>query len=174
MKSMHAFLLLAASMAATPPAFNLPESAARALRQQLEQMTDAALREDDDAVVRAMYPRVVQAMGGTAQARRQVEAARLGVKSDGATVLSSKVGAIRGCAKARKQIQCVVEGTLVMRVAGGRLHVETDTVAFSGDGGANWTFFAGGQDPAALRAALPELSLSLPLRPRSPPKFERE
>lgn len=171
-------LLLAVTLTASPPpkagVFTLPEAASRTLREQLARMNEAAVRADDAAVVRSMYPRVVQAMGGRTEAQRKVEKTRLSMNSDGATILSATVGEVRGCAKAGKQIQCVVEGTQVIRVSGGRLLAETETLAFSSDDGAHWTFLGGGQDPAVLRAALPELSSVLPLRPRSAPKFERD
>jgi len=167
-------LALAASLMATPAAFTLPAPAANALRQQLERMNAAALRDDDDAVVKSMYPKLVQAMGGSAQARKKVEEMRLGIKADGAVALSAKVGAIRGCDRVRKQVQCVVEGTQVIRVTGGRLFVGTETIAFSDDGGARWTFLSGGQDPEVLRSMFPELSPGLPLRPSVPPRFESD
>jgi hypothetical protein len=98
----------------------------------------------------------------------------MSMKSDGATILTATVGEVRGCAKAGKQIQCVVEGTQVIRVSGGRLLAKTETLAFSSDDGAHWTFLGGGQEPAVLRETLPELSPMLPLRPRSTPSFERD
>lgn len=171
---LHSFLVVALATGSPQGGhFALSEAAAVVLRQQLQQMTDAAQQGDDAAVVRFMYPRVVEAMGGRAAAEQQVEATRRGLSADGAEVASVTVGGIRGCARARKQIQCVIEGAQEIRVSGGRLRAQTETLAFSSDGGKHWTFLSGGQDPATLRAMLPELDRALPIRPRAKPTFER-
>ena len=170
-------LLVVAAIATAAPAsgaYELPEAAARALREQAHQMTDAALNEDDAAVVRHMYPRVVQAMGGAEQAQRRVEAARLGIKRDGASVVSATYGSVRACARVPAQVQCLLAGKQVIQIGGGRLLQDTETLAFSADGGKSWTFLSVAQEPASLRAALPELSPSLPLRRQPAPVFERE
>lgn len=171
---LHSFVLVVALGTGSPQGtFALSEAAAVVLRRQLQQMTDAAQRGDDAAVVRFMYPRVVQAMGGRAAAEQQVEAARRSLSADGAEVASVTVGDIRGCARARKQIQCVIEGAQEIRVSGGRLRAQTETLAFSSDDGKHWTFLSGGQDPATLRTMLPELDRALPIRPRAKPTFQR-
>jgi hypothetical protein len=154
--------------------FTLSEPAKQALREQAQQMMDAAKKEDDAVVLRFMYPKVVEKMGGIEQTRKMVEAARLSMKKDGATLISTAIGDIRGCEKVDAQFQCVIEGTQVIRISGGRLASQTEMLAFSDDGGKNWTFLHGGQDPKVLRTNLPELSPNLPLRAEQQPKFEKD
>jgi hypothetical protein len=153
--------------------FTLSKAAEQALREQAKQMADAAQREDDAAVVRFMYPKVVKIMGGEEQARKKVEAARLSVKTSGGSIISTATGDIRGCVKAPEGIQCVLDGNQIMRISGIRLNTSTETLAFSSDDGGHWTFLNGGQGPEALRKNLPELSPDLPLRKQAEPKIEQ-
>jgi hypothetical protein len=167
-----ALLVFTAAVLLAAEKFTLPEAAKQALREQAQQMMDAALRDDDAALVQRMYPKVVEKMGGPEKARKIIEASRQNLKNEGATVISSTIGDIRECKEIKTQIQCVIDGTQVMRISGGRLVTQTETLAFSDDDGKHWTFFNGGQDPEALRRNLPELSPDLPLRKQLPPKFE--
>lgn len=160
--------------AARPPArpVELPEAAARALREQLQAMNDAGRRGDRAALVAAMHPRIVQELGGRQRAMEQLAELEKGMKAQGAVVEEAKVKGVRACVRAGNQLQCLVEGTQLIRVPGGNLRGETETVAFSDDGGRRWTFVASGQSPEALRQGLPELAPELPLRDVPPPRFE--
>jgi hypothetical protein len=164
--------MLTVLLVAGAQSFTLPEAAARSLRQQFDQMSQAALRKDDGAVVKAMYPPVVRGMGGEAQVLRMLEDARHEIEAGGGVITSTLV-AIRKCARQSAQIQCLLHGKQIIRVPEGRLESDTATLAFSDDGGVRWTFVDAGQD-RRIRKALPEVSPDLPLRRQPPPRLQAE
>jgi hypothetical protein len=147
-----------------PAAWELPPDEVEGLRAQLGQMHAAARSGDFARVVKFTYARVVQGFGGPAGALRAMARMREQMAADGAEIYRSEVApAAPACVRAGERVQCVVGGAHYVRVAGKEYRGETQTLAFSEDGGRHWTF-ASVVDPTSVRTELPEVSPDLPLR----------
>lgn len=167
-------LAFAVALAApAPAAAPLSAKAESALRAQTTRLFDAWIRGDDEEFVRSLYPGLVRALGGSPRAVETIRSQRAQLAQAGFSTTTSTVGKVRSCVRVAKELQCVVEGSQVMRTPKGRLTVQTATIAFSKDGGVRWTFLSISSDDD-VRKTFPEVSAELPLALDEAPQLEPE
>jgi len=92
------------------------------------------------------------------------------MKKEGALLLSMDAKEPTACARAAKQLQCLLPEIMVAAIQGGRLRSESELLAVSYDEGKTW-FFIDAHNPEDLRRLLPEVSKLLPLHGRKKPEF---
>jgi hypothetical protein len=138
-----------------------------AARDHADKCAQAVIREDFDQLVKYMYPKAVEKIGG----KEKVIAVIQQTKKLGMTPKAASIGEIPEIKESHGQQFAAVPETIEFSTAGGSLRMESTMLGISDDGGRNWTFIDSAGSPAnakLIHELVPNLPSDLML---SSPKF---
>ena len=142
------------------------------VKEQAEKMGKALLAKDLKTFISYTYPRVVESMGGK---EKMEEFMKKQMADGGPDFQSITIGEPSRFILSKHNIQCVVSQTFVMKSGEGTISATSSLIAFSGDGGNNWTFIdVSTHDLKTLRKLIPEISSKLVIPPMSKPVFTKD
>lgn len=113
------------------------------------------------------YPKIVEMMGGK---EKMISMLQNTFNDSLMKIISDSLGEPGKLVSTDKELQCIVPQKLVMTVGKQQITMRSCLIAVSDNDGKNWYFIdGGGEDSAALKASLPNLSKSLVIPPKEAP-----
>ena len=143
--------------------------AAQSARSAAKDLYVAFVRGDHAAFVNALYPGVVEAVGGREKMVAQLRSSIDDMRKNGMTLKSSTVDPPSRMVKVgRDGVQAILPTALIMGTPRGDMRTRSYLLGLSADGGKTWKFIDTGKlGREQLMKVVPELSpeIDVPVRP---------
>ncbi len=138
-------------------------------------MARAFEKGDLEAIADAMYPGIVEKMGGRKRVIETLKGGLAGMKRDGASFKSVRVSLPGKIVTTDRRSYCLVPQTIEMDVPDGTLVTESHLLGISEDGGKTWTFVdTAGWNARVQEELFPDLGDKLKIPARRPPRLVKE
>lgn len=144
------------------------------VKEKVEELNTALMKEDFGKVVDLTHARVVELMGGRDKVVSVMQAGIREMKSQGIGFKSLKVDDPSDIVPAGTELYAVVVFQFEMKVPGGKLTSKSFVIGVSPDAGKTWTFINGDIDVKQVKQVLPNLPDKLKLPDKQKPVFEKE
>lgn len=163
----YAFLFITAL---TPSIHAQVKDAANNLKHEAEVMGKAFIDEDYTTFAKYTYPKLVQAMGGTAKYKETLGQAKSQLASQGMTITKISVDEPSKVVKSGTEVQSTIPQHTEIKMRQGRLTVTSTLIAISRDNGVTWTFLdTSNKDMTLIRKLLANLSKDITIPPPQQP-----
>ncbi len=143
------------------------------IKAQALEMVRALVNSDFATFSKFIHPKIVQASGGLAKMKADMDSAAVYKKQFGVEFKKILIGNPGAILSYHDQLQCVVQENTDLQTLMGTLSVESSLIAVSEDKGKHWYFIDNNMYRAAkLKNELPELSPNLEIPPQKQPVFQ--
>ena len=135
-------------------------------------MAGALVKNDFNAFLKYMHPRVIEIAGGKQKLKSNMDSADAMMKQFGMEFQKIIIGHPGEIISYKGQLQSIVPQNTTMKSQLGELYLETSLIAISMDQGKHWYFIDTNVYKAdKLKTELPDLSPKLVIPPQKEPKF---
>ena len=142
------------------------------IKIQAMDMAGALVKNDFNAFLKYMHPKVIEIAGGTQKLKNNMDSADAMMKLFAMEFKKIIIGHPGEIITYKEQLQCVVPQSTNMKSPLGELYVETSLIAICMDKGKRWYFIDTNiYKVDKLKTALPDLSPKLIILPQKEPKF---
>lgn len=150
-----------------------PDAVRVLVKDKVQQIAEATLKEDYEVVVDLTYPRVVEILGGRQKMIETIKTLMGQMKSEGLSLQSAKVGEPGDFYSAEGNTFVLVPVDMIMKIPDGKVVGKSFQLGISSDGMKTWKFI-GSETFHDNKALFKQLRIKLPSDMKIPEEQEPE